>query len=198
MLAYFIIDRSEMNEAKNATQLIDKTTRNRIFNSRYWKEECFALNAETFIDKAVMLKCIGGLYGGAKKPTKFLCLLFKMLQMGLSEDIVLVYLGEKEYKYLNALALLYLRLTLKAPKVHELLEPFYVDNRKLRVRNSLGRYELTYIDQFVDELLTSEICLGLTLPFIPRRLALEINKILDPRRSLIEEELNAEVQGIKE
>lgn len=80
--ALFIID--QMAETKNATQLIDKTTRNRIFNSRYWKEECFALNAETFIDKAVLLKCIGGLYGGAKKPTKFLCLLFKMLQMGLS------------------------------------------------------------------------------------------------------------------
>lgn len=106
-----------MSEVKNATQLIDKTTRNRIFNSRYWKEECFALNAETFIDKAVLLKCIGGLYGGAKKPTKFLCLLFKMLQMGLSEDIVLVYLGEKEYKYLNALALVYLRLTVKPPRV---------------------------------------------------------------------------------
>lgn len=73
-----------MAEAKHGTQIIDKTTRNRIFNSRYWKEECFALNAESFIDKAVLLKCIGGLYGGAKKPTKFLCLLFKMLQMNLS------------------------------------------------------------------------------------------------------------------
>ena len=82
-----------MTEAKNATQIIDKTTRNRIFNSRYWKEECFALNAETFIDKAVDLKSIGGLYGGAKKPTKFLCLLFKMLQMNLSDEIVMVYLG---------------------------------------------------------------------------------------------------------
>lgn len=82
-----------MTEAKNATQIIDKTTRNRIFSSRYWKEECFALNAETFIDKAVALKCIGGLYGGAKKPTKFLCLLFKMLQMNLSDEIVMVYLG---------------------------------------------------------------------------------------------------------
>lgn len=73
-----------MAEQKHITQFLDKTTRNRIFNSRYWKEECFALNAESFIDKATKLKCIGGLYGGAKKPTKFLCLLFKMMQMNLS------------------------------------------------------------------------------------------------------------------
>ncbi len=66
---------------KNSIQAIDKLARNRIFISRYWKEECFALNAETIIDKAIKLKTIGGLYGGAKKPTKFMCLLLKMLQM---------------------------------------------------------------------------------------------------------------------
>lgn len=88
----------------------------------------------------MLLKCIGGLYGGAKKPTKFLCLLFKMLQMNVSEEIVMTYLGAKEYKYLNALALFYLRLVLKAPRTFEVLEQFYVDNRKLRVRNSIGRY----------------------------------------------------------
>lgn len=26
-------------------QIIDKLTRHHIFNSKYWKEECFALNA---------------------------------------------------------------------------------------------------------------------------------------------------------
>jgi pre-mRNA-splicing factor 38A len=86
----------------------------------------------------------------------------------------------------------------KAPKIHEIIEPFYVDNRKLRVRNSIGRYELTYVDQFVDDLLNNEICLGLALPFIPRRIALELQGVIEPRCSLIEEELNREVQGIKE
>lgn len=52
----------------------------------------------------------------------------------------MTYLGAKEYKYLNALALFYLRLVLKAPRTFEVLEQFYVDNRKLRVRNSIGRY----------------------------------------------------------
>lgn len=101
--------------------LIDKTARNRIFSSRFWKEECFALNAESLIDKALKLKCIGGLYSGAKKPTKFLCLLAKMLQMGLSKEIALEYLKAREYKYLNSLSLVFLRLTLKSPEVYLLL-----------------------------------------------------------------------------
>lgn len=150
------------------------------------------------------VKCVGGLYGGAKKPTKFLCLVFKLLQMNVSRDIVMVYLGERDYKYLNAIALLYLRLTVKAPEVYELLEPFYVDNRKLRLRNSIGRYEITYIDQFVDDMLNQEVFLGLALPFVPKRLALEVQGVLEPRQSLIEEGLNEEqaereaVEGIKE
>ena len=172
---------------KNPTQQIDKTTRNRIFNSRYWKQKCFALNAQTLIDRAIELKCIGGLYGGSKKPTKFMCLLFKMLQMNVSRQIVELYLGERDYKYLTALGLCYLRLTVKAPQIYGLLEPFYVDNRKLKLRNSIGMYELTYVDKLVEELLGEEVCLGLTLPFIPRRLALENQGVLEPRRSLLQE-----------
>jgi pre-mRNA-splicing factor 38A len=139
---------------KNLTQLIDKTTRNRIFSCRYWKEECFALNAESIIDKAIKLKCIGGLYGGSKKPTKFLCLVFKMLQMNLPREICELYLAEREYKYLTAMAILFLRLTVKAPEIYSLLEPFYVDNRKLKSKNSIGILELTFIDKFVEDLLS--------------------------------------------
>lgn len=58
------------------------------------------------------------------------------------------------------------------------------------MRNSIGRYELTYVDQLVDDLLINETCLGLAMPFIPRRLHLELQGVLDARRSLIEEELN--------
>jgi hypothetical protein len=38
-----------------------------------------------------------------------------MLQMNITRDIVMVYLGERDYKYLNAMALVYLRITVKAP-----------------------------------------------------------------------------------
>ena len=77
----------------------------------------------------------------------------KMLQMGIDRQMCEVYLGERDYKYLTALGLMYLRLTVPAPQVYTLLEPFYIDNRKLRVRNSLGMYQLGYMDKFVEELL---------------------------------------------
>ena len=84
------------------------------------------------------------------------------------------------------MAMLFLRLTVKAPEIFEILEQFYVDGRKLRLRNGQGRYELTHIDQLVDDLLTQEICMGLALPFIPKSLALELQGAMEPRRSLIE------------
>ena len=35
--------------------------------------------AETLVDKAISLDFIGGTYGGMRKPSKFLCLVLKML-----------------------------------------------------------------------------------------------------------------------
>ena len=48
----------------NPQFLIDKMTRLKIHNSPYFKERCFALNAETLIDRVYDdLKYIGGTYG---------------------------------------------------------------------------------------------------------------------------------------
>lgn len=58
--------------------------------------------------------------------------------MNLPREICELYLAERDYKYLTAMALLFLRLTVKAPEVYALLEPFYVDNRKLKMKNSIG------------------------------------------------------------
>ena len=43
----------------------------------------------------------------------------------------------------------------------------------------------------MEDLLGQEIFMGLALPYIPKRLALELQGVIEPRRSLIEEELNA-------
>ena len=37
----------------NPQFLIEKIIRSRIYESRYWKEECFALTAELLVDKAL-------------------------------------------------------------------------------------------------------------------------------------------------
>lgn len=41
---------------------------------------------------------------------------------------------------------MYLRLTLKGSDVYEQLEPFYNDNRKLVVRNSIGEFTIMHVD----------------------------------------------------
>jgi pre-mRNA-splicing factor 38A len=58
------------------------------------------------------------LYSGAKKPAKFICLVFKLLQMNLPKEIATEYLKARDYKYLNAIALLYLRLILKGSEAY--------------------------------------------------------------------------------
>lgn len=73
--------------------------------------------------------------------------------MNLRKEIALKYLEASDYKYLNAIALMYLRLILKGAEAYEQLEPFYNDNRKLRLRNSIGEFTIIYVDEFVDKML---------------------------------------------
>lgn len=136
----------------------------------------------------MQIKYIGGLYSGAKKPTKFLCLVFKLLQMNLPKEIAIEYLRARDYKYLNAIALFYLRLVLRGVEVYETLEPFLNDNRKLRLRNMIGEFSIVYIDELIDGLLREETWMGISLPFLPKRAALEEQGTLEPRVSMLEQE----------
>lgn len=56
------------------------------------------VTAETIIDKTIELKSIGGVYGN-QKPTEFLCLLLKLLQIQPEKEILLEYLQADEFKY---------------------------------------------------------------------------------------------------
>lgn len=53
--------------------------------------------AETIIDKAIELNCIGGVYGN-QKPTNFMCLLLKLLQIQPEKEILVEYLLVDEFK----------------------------------------------------------------------------------------------------
>ena len=44
--------------------LVEKILRSKIYNTMYWKEHCFALTAESLVDKAVDVHFVGGTYGG--------------------------------------------------------------------------------------------------------------------------------------
>ncbi|KAJ5851554.1 uncharacterized protein N7529_010939 [Penicillium soppii] len=192
----------------NPATLFEKAVRDRITDSYYWKEQCFGLNAATLCDRAVELTSIGGTYGVSEKPTPFLCLAFKLLQLGPDRDVVLELLnytdpgsGEEaedpehnvvknrgDFKYLRALAAFYVRLTFDAVDVYKTLEPLLLDYRKLK-RRVRDTFTLTYVDQFVDDLLTKDRVCGTSLWKLPPRSQLEDLDMLDERISPLADEL---------
>ena len=174
---------------KNPVHLLEKPTRDRIITSYYWQEQCFAINEATLCDRAAALTFIGGTYG-QQKPSPFLCLTMKLLQLMPGRDIVLEYLNQTEFKYLSALAAFYVRLTFDSKDVFQTLEPLLADYRKLRRRTRDGGYSLTYMDQFVDDLLTKDRVCGTSLWKLPQRTILEDLGQLEIRESPLGEELD--------
>ncbi|KAI0688762.1 PRP38 family-domain-containing protein [Cytidiella melzeri] len=166
---------------QNPQYLVETVIRNRIYEAPFWKEHCFALTAETLIDKAIEVKAIGGVYAN-QKPTDFICLLLKLLQIQPEKEILLEYLQADEFKYLRALAAIYVRMTFAAADVYDILEPLLKDYRKLRLRNMSG-YVLTYMDEFVDSLLNEERVCDIIMPRITKREVLEDLGELGPRKS---------------
>ena len=177
---------------QNPALLIETTTRDRITESLYWKEQCFGLNAATLLDRAVEVSYIGGTYGVGMKPTPFLCLAFKLLTIVPDREIVLEFLnrGGEEWKYVRALAAFYVRLTFSPVEVYKTLEPLLEDSRKIRRRRK-EVFVLTYMDEFVDELLTKKRSMGTQLWELPSRQALEDLDELEPRESPLQGELDA-------
>jgi pre-mRNA-splicing factor 38A len=97
------------------------------------------------------------------------------------------------FKYLRALAAFYIRLTMEPVQVYKTLEPLLLDRRKLKYRKQAG-FTLTYLDDFVDNLLTQPRLCGTSLPALPPRSVLEDLDLLDPRES----PLAGEVEDMEE
>lgn len=198
---------------QNPALLFEKAVRDRITDSYYWKEQCFGLNTATLCDRAADLTFIGGTYGGLGKPTPFLCLAFKLLQLVPSKEIILEYLNfadlaegdaseedegadsqvdprkTGEFKYLRALAAFYIRLAWEPVDIYKTLEPLLADYRKIKRRTREG-FALTYMDQFVDDLLTKDRVCATALWKLPGRTMLEDLDMLEPRESALGAELD--------
>ncbi|GAA5914466.1 PRP38 family protein [Sporobolomyces salmoneus] len=166
----------------NPQYLVPTVIRQRVYDTLYWKEHCFALDAASVIDKAVELNHVGGTYANTR-PTEFMCLVLKLLQLQPEREIVLEYLRAEEFKYLRALAAFYVRLTFDSLNAYEVLEPLLDDYRKLRFRGMDGSYRITTIDQFADELLSEEMVCEIQLPRLTQRKVLEETEGLATRRS---------------
>ncbi|XP_026473648.1 pre-mRNA-splicing factor 38 [Ctenocephalides felis] len=177
----------------NPQYLIEKIIRSRIYDSKYWKEECFALTAELLVDKAMELRYIGGVHGGNVRPSPFLCLVLKMLQIQPEKEIVVEFIRNEEFKYVRALGAYYMRLTGTSLDCYKYLEPLYNDNRKLRRQNRQSAFELVHMDEFIDELLHEERICDVILPRIQKRHVLEENNEIEPKISALDDDLDEDI-----
>ncbi|KAI1141110.1 PRP38-domain-containing protein [Hypoxylon sp. FL0543] len=169
----------------NPATIMEKAVRERIVESYFWKEQCFGVNEADVVDRVVdHVSFVGGTYGVTQKPTPFLCLAFKLLQLAPDDAVLDEYLrfGGDKFKYLRALACFYVRLTRRAENVYKTLEPFLEDRRKLRRKGRAGT-SLTFVDQFVDDLLTKDRVCATSLWQMPKREILEDLELLEPRTS---------------
>lgn len=182
----------------NPQYLIEKIIRSRIYDNKFWKEECFALSAELLVDKAMLMRFIGGVFGGNIKPTPFLCLTLKMLQIQPEKDIIVEFIKNEEFKYVRALGAFYMRLTGSSVDCYKYLEPLLADSRKLRRQNRDGQFELIYMDEFIDSLLREERVCDVILPRIQSRHVLEENNDLEPKVSILEEDIEEGVESSDE
>lgn len=179
--------------------LIEKITRERIYASLYWKEKCFGLTAETILDRALELTSVGGSFGAQQKPTEFLCLLLKLLQLQPSEEIVLTYLDAEDHKYLRVLAGLYYRFVFPSVKVYKTLEPLLADFRRIRIRQRDGTFALKRFDELIWVMLREEKWFDNVMPRLTKRQGLEdLGELECARRSIIESEYVQEEEEEKE
>ncbi|XP_068661079.1 pre-mRNA-splicing factor 38-like [Aristolochia californica] len=176
----------------NPQNLVEKILRSKIYQHTYWKEQCFGLTAETLVDKAMELDHLGGTYGGNRKPTPFMCLVIKMLQIQPEKEIIVEFIKNEDYKYVRILGAFYMRLTGQVTDVYQYLEPLYNDYRKLRCKLADGCYALTHVDEVIDDLLTTDYSCDISLPRIPKRWTLESSGKLEPRRSALEDDFEEE------
>ncbi|CAK5073954.1 unnamed protein product [Meloidogyne enterolobii] len=145
--------------------------------------------AETIIDKGMELRFIGGIYGGNIKPSPFLCLTLKLLQLQPEKDIVIEFIRQDDFKYIRALGAMYIRLTFNSVEVYKYLEPLYNDYRKLRYMNRMGKFELLYMDDFIDNLMREDHYCDIQLPRLQKRQALEETDQLEVYQSALDEDL---------
>ena len=173
----------------NPQYLVEKIIRSRVYDSKYWKENCFALTSELLVDKAMELKFVGGVFGANIKPTPFICLVLKMLQIQPEKDIVIEFIKNEDFKYVRALGAYYLRLTGTSLDCYKYLEPLLNDYRKIRTQKRDGNFELSHMDEFIDQCLHDERVCDVQLPRLQKREILEENNELEPRVSLLEGDL---------
>jgi pre-mRNA-splicing factor 38A len=169
--------------------LIDYIVRKKIYESIYWKEHCFGLSAQTVIDNAVELDSVGVTTGGCCRPTNFICLILKMLQIRTEKDVVLEFLKNEDYKYVRILGAFYLRLVGNETEIYQYLGPLLHDYRKIRVHTIHGTFKLSHVDEIIDDLLIRSTVFSITLPRIrPRSNFIKSSELDSEKHQILHDE----------
>jgi len=129
----------------------------------------------------------GGTYGGNKEPSKFLCLLLKMLQIQPAKEIVVEFITNEQHRYVRILGAIYMRLVGTPVDVYSYLEPLYNDFRQIRLKTDTG-YVISHVDEFIDDLLHKDHICDIALPHLPKHHLLELAGTLPPRESALDDD----------
>lgn len=166
----------------NPQNLLEKILRDKIFETAYWKEHCFALTAATLVDKAMALREAGATEGQLRRPLPFIMLVLRMLQIRPDAAIVRELVRNEDFRYVRLLGAFYWRLVAAPADVYRVLEPLLGDYRRVVCADMHGR-TMRHVDEVVWDLLHADLCLDVTLPRLPRRAVLEQAGVLAPRAS---------------
>ncbi|KAF4676775.1 hypothetical protein FOL47_004946, partial [Perkinsus chesapeaki] len=129
---------------------------------------------------------VGTVYGPLQRPSPFLCLLVKLLQIAPDKEIIKSFIdlsaGDDagELRYLRALACTYIRYIGRPEEVYNWLEPVLWDYRQIVVRKLDGSFEISNLDTWVNTLLMEDEIITLGLPKLPQRHVLEEREALKP------------------
>lgn len=178
--------------------LIPPPTRNAVYTSIFWNRSCFGVSVADVVHLAVELRYIGGMDTTTRRPSPFLCLLQKLLQLSPELPEITVFLRQKDFKYARLLAAFYVRLIETPVNIYQSLEPLLSDHRRVVIEHesaieipqvlepqSTARYSLVYADMVVDALLRNHELFAIPFPRLPPRPLLEETNQLQPRTSEI-------------
>lgn len=191
--------------------LIPPTARSAVYASIYWNRCCFGVCVADVVHLSVNLRYLSGLDTDTQRPSPFLCLLQKLLQLSPDLAEISVFLKQREFKYARLLAAFYVRLMQPPVKIYEALEPLLSDCRRIIVSSNesqieppsifkqqqqdqgdgegeegggeCSKFKLVYVDMVVDCLLRLNELFGIPFPRIPPRQLLEETNQLKPRVS---------------
>lgn len=183
----------------NKAHLIEPIIRHRIQDSIFYKQHLYLTNELTILP--VIVSNVNFIFGtnATGSPSTFLSCLLRLLEIEPLKEVISVYLnqlGYNEFKYLTALILIYIRLVYTSEEVYVMFDEYLSDYRKLRMKlksptfgdNMIPvHFTLTYIDVWIDDLLTKERVVDIILPRLVDRQTLVDRGVVAPRRYLVDE-----------